>query len=73
MKPEVVQDPNDSTIQRFTKLIIERPSFAKPITIVASLMVIKVKLTALLKTSTQLLGARKTMPRHTAIAAQLTA
>ena len=29
MKTEVVQDPNDRTIERFTKLIIERPSFAR--------------------------------------------
>ena len=29
MKTEVVQDPNDSAIERFTKLIIERPSFCQ--------------------------------------------
>ena len=30
MKTEVVQDPNENAIQRFTKLIMERPIFATP-------------------------------------------
>ena len=30
MKTEIGQDPNDRAIERFTKLIMEKPSFAIP-------------------------------------------
>ena len=73
MQTQAEQTPYDITIERFNQAFERRPTFAQGYNYRGVAYGNKVKLTAPLKILTRLLDARKTMPRHTAIAVQLIA